>query len=161
MLNGMVQRILLQNGPPQSQALEGHAYEEQLAASTGTLQSLQFDVLASVPQHRGYVRREHGAQRSYGQDQAGSNEHIQARFIWDHLKSELHGEEASESSPSLPLLRMHGGYLLPWPLFMVGSMDITSRSTREWIIKNLSATGEEMGVRQALNLAHMLEKTVQ
>ena len=49
-----------------------------------------------------------------------------------------------------------GGNLLLWPLYTAACTDVVSDMMRSWVIGRLHAIAEDMGIRQATALAHLL-----
>ncbi|KAE8452509.1 hypothetical protein EG329_000412 [Mollisiaceae sp. DMI_Dod_QoI] len=73
---------------------------------------------------------------------------------------------AYKSMASMPLLaynemhspiRMSGGSFLIWPLWHAGIMDISTDEVRRFVVRNLRAIGDTMGIQQANVLADLVE----
>ena len=157
LLNEVIRRTLMRGISSGSPRFGGPERTQHLATSVDTLFRMQADILASIPQHRGYTARDGAAQRSnlYG---SRKSELGTASAPWAQHSNVVFGMEADDSRWNLPLIRLHGGYLLPWPLFVTGAMELTPAPTRKWIVKTLRAIAHEMGLRLALVLADMLEE---
>ena len=142
----------------------GHAHLPPLSSSpdcaklsqrsTEILYQMQSDIIASVPQHIGYSPKSHGMPLSF------CNGLSTQEGTWSHFDNGRHDVTPlnQTTSASLPLIRLFGGYLLPWPLYMVGIMGVSSQPVQKWAIKTLRMVGQTMGVEQAMILAEKLEK---
>ena len=124
-------------------------YTAQYQTSTRTLYQLQSEVIASVPQHLGYVSTKSlsGAAPSHS-------------FLWSHFKHRTSNPFHSfDTTPNeSPMIRLMGGYPLPWALYLVGAIDIATRPVTDWVIRTLHEIGRSMGLQQAVALADRLEK---
>ena len=58
----------------------------------------------------------------------------------------------------IAVVRASGGYFLLWPLYLVGSMDISTEPIRLWVIKLLPFIGRSEGIQLAIALAGLLEE---
>ena len=123
-------------------------YAVQYQAATNTLYRLQSDIIASVPQHLGYA--------STKSTPGGSSGHS---FPWTHFHSRtitsLHSSKSTPADP--PMIRMFGGYTLPWALYHAGAVDIATEPVQKWVIGTLQRIGRSMGIQQAIVLANTLE----
>jgi hypothetical protein len=157
-LNEQIRNVLLQGLSSKPPLFLGPEYTAQLQISTDVLFELAADILASVPQHLGYVSQ-HTHTPTFNAATLASNYQANSRFLWTNF---------DEFSPALPwmrhdatakpMIRASGGYFLLWPLFLVGCMDITTDPVRQWVTKNLEYIGRSMGIQQALILATVVER---
>lgn len=126
-------------------------YTAQYQASTNTLYQLQYDVIASVPQHLGYTPTKSTS--------GGVSDHT---FPWSHFNSRLaplvHTLSSKSKSAGPPMIRSFGGYSLPWAIYLVGAVDFATEPVRKWAIGTLQTIGRSMGIQQAMVLADMLKK---
>ena len=131
-----------------SRSLEDQ-YTEQYQTSTRILYQLQFEIIATVPQHLGYMstKSNSGATPSHN-------------FLWSHFKYRTSNPFHSfNTTPNeSPMIRAMGGYPLPRALYLVGVVDIATRPVQDWVIRTLHEIGRSMGVQQAVALADDLEK---
>jgi hypothetical protein len=158
LLNEQIREVLLEGLSSKPPVCLGPEYTAQLQISTDVLIELQADILASVPQHLGYVsRRTSPCRTSNGQGPASSDQ-TTSRFLWTDAEDSpaLLGKMRHEL-PKPPMLRASGGYFLLWPLYLAGCMDITTEPARRWVIQNLQFIGRSMGIQQALVVANFVE----
>ena len=64
------------------------------------------------------------------------------------------------SSTQLPLLRLSEGYILVWPLYTAGMMNIATEPVQRWVVEMLRLIGQTMATQQAFALADMLEQKI-
>ena len=110
----------------------------------------------------------------YLQDQFATSVLVQQQLVQDICASasyylSFHIRNYDETSPTSrrsdhansPVQHMNTipstiGTMLLWPLFIAGERPGTSTPTRAWIIDLLSMIAQDMGIRQAWTLAHIL-----
>jgi hypothetical protein len=63
-------------------------------------------------------------------------------------------DKVTEELPPIP---MSGGAFLMWPLWFAGVMDISTDETRAFVIKNLHAITDILGIQQARVLVKSVE----
>jgi hypothetical protein len=61
------------------------------------------------------------------------------------------------TSGSVPLTLSVGGLVHLWTLYKVADVNVSTRETREIVVKLLRLSGSEMGIQQAFVLAEELE----
>jgi hypothetical protein len=168
LLNEQIRGILLQGFSSKPPLFLGPEYTAQLQISTDVLYELAADILASVPQHLGYVsKRTPQASTSTSTSNSAtpasatpaSSDQTNPRFLWTAFAESSHTLpwHRHDATPN-PIIRASGGYFLLWPLCLVGYMDITTDPIRRWVIKNLEYVAQYMGIRQALVLATVVER---
>ncbi|RDW91853.1 hypothetical protein BP5796_01247 [Coleophoma crateriformis] len=102
--------------------------------STTTLIQLRSDILASIPQHTG--------SKLDDEDWLGHSPLHKA------LQTPCQAPPREES-----ILRGTRGYFILWPLYLVGSMDLSTDAIRAWVSNRLSCIANETGLLQASVLA--------
>lgn len=154
LINEKIQNTLLDGFSSKPPLFVGPEYVIQLQLSTDLLYQLQTDIFASVPQHIGYVskRRSSSPSASTSTMSASSNQSDTKSRC-----SDFRDFPFDEKPNKVPSVRSSGGYFLLWPLFVAGSMDITTDSMRLWVVQNLRSVGHSMGIQQALVLAEVLQ----
>ena len=166
LLNEQIREILLRGFSSKPPLFLGPEYTAQLQISTDVLYELAADILASVPQHLGYVSKRTPQTSTSNSATPASSHQTNLRFLWSAFAEfEPALPEFSHPLPwhrhdgtAKPMIRASGGYFLLWPLFLVGCMDITTDPIRRWVIKNLECVGRSMGIRQALVLATVVDR---
>jgi hypothetical protein len=132
----------------------------QFQISTDVIYQLQADILATVPQHIGYVTksRPSSSLRSSPANAAFAvhNDPSISSTHWSHYVDSPPSCSEDESA-QLPVLRASGGYFLIWPLYLAGSMGLATEETRRWAIKALESVGRSMGIQQALTLVRIMQ----
>jgi hypothetical protein len=106
----------------------------QLQKSIDTMCSLQADILATVPQHLGFVSRD----QRYPPPPSPSGPWKPARL------------------PEVSSSRMTGPYFILWPLWYAGIMAVATDATRRYVSRTLTLIAEELGIQQAGVLADVL-----
>jgi hypothetical protein len=114
----------------------------QLHASSQILYKLQADILASVPQHLGFV-----SQSDPNNMNSASND--AASMPWAHFSE--HNDE------QFPIIRASGPYFLLWPLWLTGAMGTASKQIQDFVVKTLKVIAQSMGIQQAHVLATIIE----
>ena len=124
-------------------------YTAQYQTSTRILYQLQSEVIASVPQHLGYVSKNSNSRAAPSHN-----------FLWSHFNYRASNPFHSfdKTPDESPMIRAMGGYPLPWALYLVGAVDVATRPVQDWVIRTLHEIGRSMGVQQAVALADRLEK---
>lgn len=122
----------------------------QVEHSTRMLVELQSDILASVPQHIGYFSRTQLDEFSEPRKSLWSN--------FEHICHDPILCATPSSAPTLPEIRISGGYTLLWHVWVAGQSRITTPEARQWIVAILRKIGFSTGVRQASVLADLMEK---
>ncbi|KAL2060909.1 hypothetical protein VTL71DRAFT_8961 [Oculimacula yallundae] len=78
----------------------------------------------------------------------------------DILASVPHHTPSMLSQSSASVLDGSRSYFVLWPLFLVGSMDLTTDPIRMWASARLRNIGESMGIRQAVVISDILTRRV-
>lgn len=120
------------DNPPR---LTDATYNSQLQKSIDILCRMQADILSSVPQHLGYVSRDH----RYPSPPSPTGPWTPNR-------------QPNASS------RMSGPYFVLWPLWYAGFMSIATSATQTYVARNLRLICDDLGVQQAGVLANIIEK---
>jgi len=160
LLNEQIREILLQGLSFKPPLFIGPEYTAQLQISTDIQYELAADILSSVPQHLGYVSKRTPKNPMADFAAYANSEHSRSRFLWTDFDNSLPAPPWMRGDPkaTTPMVRASGGYFLLWPLFLVGSIDITTDTVRQWVSKNLEFVGRSMGIQQALVLAAVVER---
>ncbi|MCJ1390213.1 hypothetical protein MMC18_003071 [Xylographa bjoerkii] len=141
------------------------AFLAQLHQSTKISYQLQSDILASIPQHLGYVSKpdtQPSQDTSNGLDDTSLS---LPKILWSNFSNKHPYPYPATSSPSssphhLPLLRMTDGYALLWPLYLAGIMDIATEPAQRWVVETLRSIARSTGTQQAFVLADMVEQKI-
>jgi len=166
LLNEEIRDILLVGFSSKPPLFLGPEYTAQFQISTDVLYELAADILATVPQHLGYVSKYNGQTSTSNSAAPANSDQTNSRFFWTDFEDS--SPPLSKSSHPLfwhrhdstahLMIRASGGCFLLWPLFLVGVMGITTDPIRRWVIKNLECIGHSMGIRHALVLANVVGK---
>ena len=143
MLNLTIRDTLLEGFSCKPPRFTGLEHSAQFQLSTDTLFEMQADILYTVPQHLGYLPTITSNQ--YSSNAAESS----IRLPWTQF--------SDENKDGFPILRMSGPYLLLWPLWFTGILNIATDELKQYVIRNLRTMGETMGIQQANVLAHVIE----
>lgn len=73
-----------------------------------------------------------------------------------HTQSSLVQSKTVMDGPNT-FLEGSRSYFVLWPLYLAGSMDLTTEAIREWSIKRLKIIGDTVGLKQAVVLADYME----
>lgn len=138
LVNEMIRTVLLRGFASQPPRFTQSEHTAQFQISTDTLFELQADILYSVVQHIGYFLKPTKQQF----------QHSSCSFVGSKKLFDLNDE--------LSNVRMSGGSFLLWPLWVAGMMDLATDEQREFVVKNLRAIGDRMGISQAHILADVL-----
>ncbi len=124
-------------------------YTTQYQTSTDILLQMQSEIIASVPQHLGYA--------STKTKSGLASDHF---FPWSHFNSRIASQYRSLKSKSAgpPMIRLFGGYTLPWTVYLAGAVDVANEPVQKWAVGTLQRIGRTMGIQQALVLADRLDK---
>lgn len=146
LLNEDVRTLLMKGFAAKPPVFTKPEHYAQLQTSTNILFEMQEDILATTPQHLGYVKPNEARRANL---QLGSVEKVSTAFPWNNFRDFTgHGE---------PVVRMTGPYFLLWPLFLAGVVDVATPDVKKFVVKNLRAIGESMGIKQAMVLANAVE----
>ncbi|TEY53010.1 hypothetical protein BOTCAL_0252g00080 [Botryotinia calthae] len=136
LLNETIREVLLKDFTSPVPSLLGSEYAEQFQICTEIVYHLQAEILASVPQHMGYVSRK------------SAHPHLWSDFEKDGLGTDF------------PTIRFSGGYFLIWPLFLVGNLRLSTPEARAFCVKNLRHVGTHMGIEHANLLDSIVEQKI-
>jgi hypothetical protein len=147
-------------------------HTKQLQSSMDVCYAMQAEILASVPQHLGYVGHPMTWKHSRYNSSRNTSE-SSSESDADSLKSVPLGsksptlqamadEAAVNTNVAAQANRIvngpaSGGLNLMWPLFFAGCMDIATAEVQAYTVRSLRVIGEQMGIRQALLLARVVE----
>ena len=128
-------------------------------AATESLVILQSDILASVPQILGYPSKntsdgpETGPQGSVPGD---------PMHMWSSVSDDSYTryQRNKNLTPSLPSLRMGGGYTLIWYIHSAGLTKVSTDDAKSWVVRILRIIADQMGIEQASLLASLLERDI-
>lgn len=136
MLNEMIRGILLKGFSCKPPVFTEPEHAAQYQISTNVLYELQADILATVPQHLGYVSPKTNSE----------------------LFSSTDGSLVrSSNSEQFPTVRLSSPYFLVWPLWFAGMMDVATEEVKTFVVRNLRALANTTGIQQALVLANLVE----
>jgi hypothetical protein len=119
-------------------------YTAQFQASTDLLYQMQAELLASIPQY--FLFKPEAKTAPF-------------KFPWSNFNSGVYNSSRSgkDVSTMVPLIRINGGYMLPWLLYRTANICITRQDTLDHILGLLRLVSSEMGMRMALVLAEDLQ----
>lgn len=137
MLNELIRETLLKAFSSKPPLLTGPEYVAQYQISTDVLYEMQDEILATVPQHLGYVSS------SPNSDGLSGTDGLLVPF---------------SDRDNFPTTRLSGPYFLIWPLMFVGTMDIATEDVKKFVTTNLRNIGITLGLQQAIALAGVVEK---
>ena len=90
--------------------------------------------------------------------QLDSSVKIMLEMQADILGSVPHHTPSLLNQSSSGLLDGSRSYFVLWPLFLVGTMDLTTEPIRRWAAARLRNIGETVGIRQAIVIAELLNR---
>jgi len=134
LLSYTLREILIKILPP------NHDRTQQITAIEQRITRLENEIIASVPQQIGHA--------------PNTKEDILFSMTYP-----IGGLSATARS-LLPFIHMSGGYSLVWPLFVVNGSATGTNEIREWVVRVLKIIASDMGVRQALVVADLVEANV-
>jgi hypothetical protein len=145
--------------------LDGPKYATLLGSSTQTLQQLQADIIASMPQFlhdTPMITPRNPSQafsstpplHSFLTTPLAHNTNLDQRDFFKNFKDEnvdipsnlLNRESCTHR---LPLVRVSGGYSSVWALYVAGSMPTASASSQDFVLHCLDRIEREFGIMQA------------
>jgi hypothetical protein len=132
--------------------------EARIRGIPRTILGLQHCILASVSQHLG-VDKDPSAQM-HGNDSISTTsiaaEGLRVNWCAARLNCNPFRSRRREER-SLPFVRMAGGYMIQWPLYVAGWADEQGGNIRNRAIQILGCSlGEQRGLQQAVSLAECL-----
>ncbi|KAM3076026.1 hypothetical protein ACMFMG_006461 [Clarireedia jacksonii] len=141
LLHIIIHALIVQDG----QHIDNPAAALQLQNSLRTIQHMQADILASVPQQVGY----HTTRSTQSQSQSQSQP-------WNAFRKD--SGWGVGSGGDISAVRFSGGYFLLWPLFLVGNLPGATDAVRAYVVGILRHIQLHTGVQQAGMLAEIVEK---
>ena len=169
LLHERIRDTLLQGFAARPPKFTTAEYTQQFQLSTDICYQLQADIMASVPQHLGCVKRT-GAWRAPEEGKFPTDTELGSGFPstppTTPSMDELMFEVSQYPKSSKPMMyfsegRASGGFNILWPLFLAGTMDVATEESRSYCIKSLRRIGEDMGINQALVVARIIESRTQ
>jgi hypothetical protein len=116
----------------------------QLQDSMQIMYKLQGEILASIPQHLGFI-----SQLGLSSSNPFTSLYTTSQMPWSHFNE--------HSTEQFSTVRTAGPNFLLWPLWLAGSMDIASQQAQDFVVKMLRHIYQSMGVQQALVLSKFIE----
>ncbi|KAK5172734.1 uncharacterized protein LTR77_002854 [Saxophila tyrrhenica] len=165
LLHETIRSTLLQGFAARPPVFTKVEHTKQFQRTTDLLHQLAADILASVPQHLGYVKASPVAQTQETAQEEPSQrpqDSIKAFMPSNDIPfrdviADMRHAVAPKSSMQFVQARSSGGMNLMWPLFYAATRDISTPEQQAYCTKVLRVIGDEMGIRQALVLAGALE----
>lgn len=149
----------------------GARYIRLLEESQETLYRMQYDILASIPQHLHdtpknltYMPQTSSPSPSTGSltssdpSSAGSSRFFWSNFRVQDFRSETMVEGVSDDR--IPIVRISGGYSSLWALYVAGTTPIATPESQEFVLKSMNRIASEFGINQAKILANCLKLKV-
>lgn len=147
--------------------LIGAKYCELLATSTQTLQKLQADIIASMPQflHDTPMTTPRDRTPAFATPPSTpSPPHSpggEAKRFFQNFRSETIDMNAlfdrATITDRLPVVRVSGGYSTVWALYVAGSMPSASPASQDFVLHCLGRIEHEFGIMQASVFAKALK----
>jgi hypothetical protein len=165
MLNEMIRFRLIEGFKATPQHFATPEYRAQLQLSTNTCVEMRDGILRSVPLHCGYVNRK-PFQSPYSSPEPSPppsdmnifdvNDTITSfiDLLADTSLPTLGINESFERDLNYPMI---GGYFLIWPLYLAGVTSVSPPEVKRFVARTLHYVGDEVGIRQASNLAGFME----
>lgn len=133
LLHQVIYCLLVREGPTwAADMLAGGVYAGLLTRAVATTTAMRDDILASVPQMLGFVRRGPPATAPH-----------------------LDGGRDGVLPTGVPAL---GAYFLLWPLFLAGSLPMNTPETRDWVVDRLRTIRAATGIQKAEYLADGIQR---
>ncbi|KAF2002048.1 hypothetical protein P154DRAFT_463070 [Amniculicola lignicola CBS 123094] len=159
-INDIIRNTLiagLNSTPP---TFTGTKFPQLLEESTATLQKMQADIFASMPQHLHItpsVAPVHSSLLSPSFPVEDMNRTTSAipqdkRYFWSNFRAHMSTNEFTTpaiAQDRLPIIRVSGGYSSLWALYIAGSMPTGSMESRVYTVEILERIREEFGINQA------------
>lgn len=144
LLHENIRKVLMAGFVARPPVFDKPEHTLQFHDSTCILYQLQGDILASVPQHLGFI-----SQPGSRDSNPFSNVQDASPMPWSHFKE--------RSVEQFPTVRAAGPTFLLWSLWLAGGMDIASQQAQDFVVKKLKFICQSMGFQQALVLARAIE----
>ena len=130
LLHEAVREILLNGFAARPPTLSQPEHTAQFLLSTDVCNEMQAEILASVPQHLGYVKQNSSL---------------------DDTNTKVY------SITDVPTARAFSGYFLLWPLWVAGTNNLRTEEAQVYCARNLRRIGSNMGIQQAFLLADAVD----
>jgi hypothetical protein len=147
-------------------AFTGTRYVQLLQESQEILYQMQYDILASIPQHLHDTPKNF---KQYMPDSASSKSSSlddslrvmelssspapgSSKFFWSNFQDEdnrLANMNLGVFEDKIPVVRIAGGYSSVWSLFIVGTTPISTPESQAYVIRSLERVSNEFGINQA------------
>jgi hypothetical protein len=144
----------------------GTRYVQLLQESQEILYQMQYDILASIPQHmhdtpkncKQYMPNCTSSRPSPLSDSVHDTELSSSpapgssRFFWSNFHdddSRLANLNSGVFEDKIPVVRIAGGYSSVWSLFIAGTTPVATPESQAYVIKSLERIGSEFGINQA------------
>jgi len=143
-LHRIIRKTLLDGFNAKPPVFSGVEHTAQFLLSTNILYEMQTELLASIPQFILDLE---------------PSQHPKPRFPWTNFESALYSPSKMAISRfgDVPLIRSISGHAHLWSLYKVADVSVSTRETRELVVRLLKQSGSEMGIQQAFVLAEELE----
>ncbi|KAK5991581.1 hypothetical protein PT974_09866 [Cladobotryum mycophilum] len=138
MLNGAIRCLIRREAMTWAahELTDGGVYIDLMGTALETIKRMRDDILASVPQMLGFV---------YHNPATGTS---------------LIDCSSDKSPPLGHHAAALGAHFLMWPLYLIGTLSITTTETRAWIVNRLRTMRAMAGIRKAEYLAGLCSATV-
>ncbi len=157
LLNEQIREVILAGLSSKPPLFLGPEYTAQVQISTDVILQMQADILATVPQHTGYVGNTHASLSiPPSSDLFPSSDNSKPTVPWTSFTNSSYFTPNHDTET--PQTRAVGGYFLMWPLFLCGVIDLASESTRCCVTQMLQYIGRTMGIQQAFMVAKIVER---
>jgi hypothetical protein len=153
----------------------GPRYVQLLQKSQEMLYQMQYDILASIPQHMhdtpktlmSYTPRSTASTASSPSpsvDSLGTPEFPTPpgplKFFWSNFPDQnfrMLNMNPGVSEDRIPVVRVSGGYSSIWALFIAGTTPVATPESQQFVLKSLERIGIEFGINQAKVLRSALK----
>lgn len=152
----------------------GPRYVQLLQESQEILYQMQYDILASIPQHlhdTPNTLTPHTSGSTFSSptpsvDSFGTTEFpspqtsSSSRFFWSNFRDQdfrvMH-MNPGVSEDRLPVVRVSGGYASVWALYVAGSTPVATPESQQFVLRSMERIGNEFGINQAKVLGSALK----
>lgn len=166
--NHAIGHLLLRGANTDTNWFFSNNYAERLQQVTKNMGRLRDELIASVPQHMGYINSPSQQQKSQQQQQQQRMNSGSTPVATSDSGIDI-GDNSSSSSPSyFPATMFYGdqitysgsaigGYFACWVLLMIGCMHNLTDETRAWTVAQLRRVSSQNGLTQADHFATAIE----
>jgi hypothetical protein len=149
----------------------GPRYTQLLQESQEILYQMQYDILASIPQHlhdtpktlMNYTPQSTFSSPSSSVDSLGTSElptpPDPSRFFWSNFSDQdfrVLNMNPGVSEDKIPVVRISGGYSSVWALYVAGATPVATPESQQFVLRSLERIGNEFGINQAKVLGSAL-----